>query len=55
MKYGSIPSSRAGLSMTSPNAPARPPDKARAAVLGWNPTSAAIARMRSRVAADTPG
>jgi hypothetical protein len=41
--------------MTSPNAPARPSDSARAALLGWNPTSAAMARMRSRVAADTPG
>jgi hypothetical protein len=55
MKYGSMPSSRAGLSMTSPKAPARPSDRARAALLGWNPTSAAMARIRSRVAADTPG
>src|ERR1700749_2230282 len=41
--------------MTSPNAPALPLDRARAALLGWNPSSAAIAAMRSRVAADTPG
>jgi hypothetical protein len=30
-------------------------DKARAALLGWNPISAAMAMIRSRVAADTPG
>src|ERR1700759_5551491 len=41
--------------MTSPNAVARPSDKARAALLGWKPTSAAMARIRSRVAAETPG
>ena len=41
--------------MMRPNAPARPSDRARAALLGWKPISWAMARIRSRVAADTPG
>ena len=41
--------------MMRPNAPARPSDRARAALLGWKPISSAMARIRCRVAADTPG
>ena len=41
--------------MIRPNAPALPADRARAALLGWNPISSAIARIRSLVAAETPG
>ena len=55
VNQGSTPSVRAGRSMISPNTPARPSDSARAALFGWKPISAAMARMRSRVAADTPG
>ena len=36
-------------------APARPSESARAALFGWKPISSAMARIRSRVAADTPG
>ena len=50
-----MPSIRAGLSMIRPNAPTRPAVSALAALLGWKPISCAIARIRSRVAADTPG
>src|ERR1700722_10333854 len=50
-----MPSVRAGRSITRPNAPVLPADRARAALLGWNPTSSAIARIRSLVAAETPG
>ena len=50
-----MPSVRAGKSKTRPNAPARPSDKARAAQFGWKPRSCAMARMRARVAAETPG
>ena len=55
MKKTSTPGVRARRSMIRPNAPARPPDRARAALLGSKPISAAMARMRSRVAAETPG
>ena len=55
MKKTSTPSVRAGRSMIRPNAPARPSDRARAALLGSKPISAAMARMRSLVAAETPG
>ena len=55
MNHGSIPSMFGGRSMIRPNAPARPSESARAALLGWKPISSAMARMRSRVAAETPG
>src|ERR1700722_12202915 len=55
MKNGSMPRVWAGRSITRPNASALPAVRARAALLGWKPTSWAIARMRSLVAAETPG
>ena len=55
MKNGSMPSVRAGRSITRPNTPALPAVSARAALLGWKPISSAIARIRSLVAAETPG
>ena len=55
MKNGSMPRVRAGRSITRPNASALPAVRARAALLGWKPISWAIARMRSLVAAETPG
>jgi len=55
MKKDSMPRMRAGRSTTSPSAPARPSDRARAALLGCQPYSAAMARMRRRVFSETPG
>ena len=55
MKNGSMPSVRAGRSITRPNTPDLPTVSARAALLGWKPISSAIAMIRSRVAAETPG
>ena len=55
MKNGSMPSVRAGRSITRPNTPDLPAVSARAALLGWKPISSAIARIRSLVAAETPG
>src|SRR4051794_27271268 len=55
MKKGSMPSIRAGRHRARPTALAVAPESARAALLGLNPISAAIARIRCRVASDTPG
>jgi hypothetical protein len=55
MKNGSTPRAEAGRAMTSPRAPARDADSARAALLGRQPISAASLRTRLRVASDTPG
>src|ERR1022692_4337182 len=41
--------------MTSPHAPALAADSARAALLGYQPSSSATARMRRRVASASPG
>ena len=50
-----MPSCGPGRSITRPNAPTLPAVRARAALLGWKPISSAIARIRSLVAAETPG
>ena len=55
MKNGSTPRVLAGRAMTSPRAPARDADSARAALLGRQPISAASLRTRWRVDSDTPG
>jgi hypothetical protein len=55
MKNGSTPSVEAGRAMTRPRAPAREADRARAALLGRQPMSAASLRTRWRVASETPG
>jgi hypothetical protein len=55
MKNGSTPRVFAGLASTSPNAPAREPDSARAAVFGCQPSSSATRSTRCRVGSDTPG
>src|SRR5688572_9014567 len=55
MKNGSTPSVRAGRQSARPTAWAAAPDSARAALLGLKPISSAMARMRRRVASDTPG
>jgi hypothetical protein len=55
MKNGSTPRVLASRAMTSPRAPAREADRARAALLGRQPISAASLRTRWRVASDTPG
>jgi hypothetical protein len=52
---GSTPSIFAGRASTSPNAPARAADSARAALLGCQPISAASSITRRRVDSDTPG
>ena len=55
MKNGSSASVRAGRASTSPHASARAADSARAARFGYQPSSCAIARIRSRVSSETPG
>ena len=55
MKNGSSASMRAGRAITSPQASARAADSERAARFGYQPSSSAIARMRARVPAETPG
>ena len=55
MKNGSSASVRAGRASTSPQASARAADSARAARFGYQPSSSAIARIRSRVSSETPG
>jgi hypothetical protein len=55
MKNGSMPSTRAGRHRARPTALAVALDRARAALLALKPISAAIARMRVRVASETPG
>jgi hypothetical protein len=55
MMNGSTPRVLAGRAMTRPRAPARDADRARAALLGRQPISAASLRTRWRVDSDTPG
>ena len=55
MKNGSSASVRAGRASTSPQASARAAESARAARFGYQPSSWAIERMRSRVSSETPG
>ncbi|GGT74015.1 hypothetical protein GCM10010272_16820 [Streptomyces lateritius] len=55
MKKGSTPSVDAGRRTTRPTAWARAPLSARAALLGRQPSSSAIALIEARVASDTPG
>ena len=55
MKNGSSARIRDGRAITRPHASAREAESARAARLGYQPRSAAIPRMRSRVASETPG
>ncbi len=55
MKNGSTPRKRAGRHRASPTVLALAPFSARAALLGRQPISSAMARMRARVDAETPG
>src|SRR5450756_1650928 len=55
MKNGSTASVLAGLARASPQALARAAERDRAAWFGYQPSSSATVRMRSRVASDTPG
>ena len=55
MKKGSSARVCAGRARTSPHASARAAESARAARFGYQPSSSAMARMRSRVPSDTPG
>ena len=55
MKNGSSAIVRAGRASTSPHASARAAESARAARFGYQPSSFAIARIRSRVSSETPG
>ena len=55
MKKGSSAIVVAGRARTSPKASARAADSARAARFGYQPSSRAMATMRSRVASETPG
>ena len=54
-KNGSALSVSGCRAITSPTVSARDEDSARARWLGVNPSSAATARIRSRVASATPG
>lgn len=54
-KKDSTPRVCAGRASTSPTAPERSPDRARAALLGCQPSSSATPRIRARVSRDTPG
>lgn len=54
-KKDSTPRVRAGRASTSPRAPARSPDSARAALLACQPSSSATRRTRARVSWETPG
>ncbi len=55
MKNGSSASVEAGRARISPQASAREAESERAARLGYQPSSSAIARIRSRVSSETPG
>ena len=55
MKNGSSASVLAGRASTKPHASARAAERARAARFGYQPSSSAIERMRSRVSSETPG
>src|SRR4051812_47202274 len=55
MNQGSMPRIRAGRHRVRPTARALAPERARAALLGLNPISCAIATIRCRVASETPG
>ena len=55
MKNGSRASAFAGRANTRPHASARSTDRARAARFGYQPSSPAIARIRSLVVSETPG
>ena len=55
MKNGSSASVLAGRASTSPHASARAAESARAARFGYQPSSRAIVRIRSRVSSETPG
>ncbi len=54
-KKDSTPRVCAGRARTSPTAPERSPDRARAALLGCQPSSSATRRIRARVSRETPG
>lgn len=54
-KNESTPSVSAGRASTKPTVAAPSPDRARAAVLGRQPSSSATRRTRSRVSSETPG
>src|SRR3954454_2062948 len=55
MKNGSSAMVLAGRARMRPQASARAAESARAARFGYQPSSSAIARIRSRVSSDTPG
>ena len=55
MKNGSSAIVLAGRASTSPHASARSTERARAARLGYQPSSRAISRIRSLVPSETPG
>ena len=55
MKNGSSAIVLAGRARISPQASAREAERARAARFGYQPSSSAIARIRSRVSSETPG
>ena len=55
MKNGSSARIRDGRAITRPHACAREAESERAARFGYQPSSSAIASMRSRVASETPG
>ena len=55
MKNGSTPRVSAGRAMTMPTAWARDTDRDLAAMLGRQPISSAMSRMRLRVSSETPG
>ena len=55
MKNGSSAIVAAGRARMRPQASAREAERARAARFGYQPSSSAMARIRSRVSSETPG